>query len=83
VVIRSTAADPYESVVRARRSDIQLVLQGGDAAVADPELAASFDGSAALVAAHVDGQPRRLARWVARRVSLMRLREPGLEVEPC
>jgi cytosine/adenosine deaminase-related metal-dependent hydrolase len=83
VMVRAAAADPYESVVRARRTDIQLVLQGGDVALADPVLAARFDGSGALVAARVDGRPRRIARWMARRVRQMRLCEPGLEVEPC
>ncbi len=82
VVIRSTAPDPYESVARARRTDVQLVLRGGDVAVADPALAVSFE-HATLVAAQVDGQPRRLARWIARRVEQMRLGEPGLEVGPC
>jgi cytosine/adenosine deaminase-related metal-dependent hydrolase len=84
VVMQSTAADPFDAVARARRTDVRLVLRGGQPLVADPALASGVGTAAGtMVTAWVDGQPRVIAPWIARRVRRMQLREPGLEVDPC
>jgi hypothetical protein len=60
------------------------VLRGGQPLVADPALASGVGTAAGtMVTAWVDGQPRVIAPWIARRVRRMQLREPGLEVDPC
>ena len=53
----------------------------GQPLFADEAIEAAFDASGVAVdRARVDGEPRLLARWIARRAARMQLREPGLEV---
>ncbi|MEW6321767.1 MAG: amidohydrolase family protein [Acidobacteriota bacterium] len=81
VVLQAAAADPFEVLVSASRRDVRLTMIGGAPQVAVPELAPVFRATrTACEPARLDGAPRLVARWLARRVARLRLQEPGFEV---
>jgi cytosine/adenosine deaminase-related metal-dependent hydrolase len=81
-IIRSIVRDPFESLVSANRGDVRLTMIDGAPMVADRALERVFIARREpYVRAKVDGSERLLAKWIARRVSKMSLREPGLELE--
>ncbi|MFN2445446.1 MAG: amidohydrolase family protein [Vicinamibacterales bacterium] len=83
-VIRPLANDAYDTIAGACRTDVTLVMVGGQAALAAPELADVFTHlGVERTEVMVDGQPRVMARWLARRARRLRLAEPGLEVAAC
>jgi cytosine/adenosine deaminase-related metal-dependent hydrolase len=80
-VLRSAESCPFETLVGASRSDVRLTMIDGRPVVAEPALSRVFDAAGVPASqAAVDGAPRMVARWIARRVSDMRLQEPGFEV---
>lgn len=84
IVVRPLAADPYEAIASASRADVTLVMIDGRCRVGSPELAPVFThlGTRA-VEVMLDGSPRLLEHWIARRASQLHLREPGLDVPRC
>jgi len=81
-VIRAVAADPFETLTTCCRTDVRLTMIDGAPLIADENLSSVFRaGRRRFRRARVDGSPRLLARWIAARVSTLRLTEPGLEVE--
>jgi cytosine/adenosine deaminase-related metal-dependent hydrolase len=84
IVVRTLSPDPYESVASACRTDVRLVMLGGRPALAERGMVRMFEHAGVAASdAHVNGSPRLLARWIARRASRLSLREPGLEVAEC
>lgn len=80
-VIDPLEACPYESLVAARRADVRLTMVGGAPLVARPDLTAVFDAThTAAAAVRLDGAPRLMAAWIAKRALRSPLREQGLEV---
>jgi hypothetical protein len=84
IVVRPSTDDPYEAITSASRADVALVMVDGRCRVGSPQLATVFAhlGTRAVEVV-LDGSPRLLERWIARRASRLRLREPGLEVPRC
>lgn len=81
-ILRRVARDPFDALVAATRTDVRLTMRDGVALIADPWLADVFRARREdSVPTRVDGSERRLATWIARRVSRLELREPGLEVD--
>jgi cytosine/adenosine deaminase-related metal-dependent hydrolase len=81
-VLAGAAADPFDVLVEASRTDVRLTLVDGLPAVADPALVDVFDATGTThVPARVDGVPRRIADWIGRRAARLRVAEPGLEVD--
>jgi hypothetical protein len=64
----------------ARRADIALIVKDGMPLIGLPELMDRFPGTAS-VDALLDGQPRRIASDLARRILACSLKEPGLYVD--
>jgi cytosine/adenosine deaminase-related metal-dependent hydrolase len=80
-VFRSIETCPFDTLVAAVRSDVRMTMIDGAPMVAEPELRKAFHAAKVTpVEASVDGCPRLVARWVADRVSGMRLQEPGFEI---
>ena len=80
-VLRRRAADPFASVVSSTRADVRLTMSGGEPMFGDSEMQRVFVARRQRhTHAWVNGAERLLASWIARRVSAMALREPGLEV---
>jgi cytosine/adenosine deaminase-related metal-dependent hydrolase len=80
-IVRSRRESASETLVASTRRDVCLTMVDGQPLVADEAIEAAFDAAGVAVdRAHVDGEPRLLARWIARRTARMQLREPGLEV---
>jgi cytosine/adenosine deaminase-related metal-dependent hydrolase len=81
VMLRRRADDPYESVVRCARADVRLSMVGGQPLYGEPAMRPLFERKGERVdLVLVDGMPRLLAHWIARRASSMTVRESGLEV---
>jgi cytosine/adenosine deaminase-related metal-dependent hydrolase len=81
VVLRRRLRDPFESVAASTRDDVRLTMIGGMPLVGGVEMRPVFASRGQrCVNATVDGADRLLASWIARKVSSMSLREPGLEV---
>jgi cytosine/adenosine deaminase-related metal-dependent hydrolase len=81
IVLDRLAPDPFDSIVGSTRAAVRLVMVGGAPLIGDRRMHAVFSAQRrACVDAQVDGVPRLLARWIARRAEAMRIREPGLEV---
>lgn len=81
IVLRPAEACPFDTLVAASRGDVRLSMIDGRPCIAEPALSAVFDAArVASLPATVDGAPRRVARWIGRRVSRMHLQEPGFEV---
>ena len=80
-IFKRVASDPFVSLASSKRQDVRLTMVGGVPAVGDRTMQAVFLAQRqAHVDAEIDGEPRYLARWIARRVRRMALREPGLQV---
>ena len=80
-MLRRAADDPFETMVQSTRSDVRLTMIGGMPMIGDRSMRAVFAAMRqSCVDALVDGAPRLLTRWIARRVQAMVIREPGLEV---
>ncbi len=80
-VFRRLASDPWESVVRAKRTDLRLTMRDGVPLVGDAALTPVFRfARVPFATVRVDGHPRLLARWIAGRAARLRVHEPGLEV---
>ena len=80
-VFRRVTSHPFETLVMATRADLRLTMRDGAALVADRTFGNVFRATREpFVSARVDGLPRLLAQWIARRVSKQLLQEPGLEV---
>ena len=68
-------------LTQARRSDLRLVVVGGQPRYADPALALAFDDPA-FDAVRVDGRDKRLARHLAVALRAAGIAEPGLDLAP-
>jgi cytosine/adenosine deaminase-related metal-dependent hydrolase len=80
-VLSAAESCPFDTLVGASRGDVRLTMIGGLPAVAEPSLSRVFDATAvATSTATLDGAPRVVSRWIARKVAAMRLHEPGFEV---
>jgi cytosine/adenosine deaminase-related metal-dependent hydrolase len=72
--------DPLERLLRARRSDIRLVMIAGRPLAGDVDLDPVFTATRVpSTAVRVDGRPKWLARAIADRLRRSRVAEPGLE----
>ena len=81
IVMRSSTADPFDTLVNAARIDVALVMVDGLACVGEPAMAAAFNAAGVTtMAACLDGTPRLVARWIGRHAEGMRLQERGFEV---
>ena len=81
-IVRRQHDDPFESLVRANRTDVRMTMIDGAPLVADTALEAAFTARrTAFRRVQVDGSPRLLARWIADRAAALGAREPGLELE--
>jgi cytosine/adenosine deaminase-related metal-dependent hydrolase len=82
-VMRPAEACPFDTLTSASRADVRLTMIDGKPAVSEPALQRAFDAARVLCSpASLDGSPRIVARWIADRVSRMRLHEPGFDVHP-
>lgn len=80
-IVAPLCSDPFEALLEARRTDIRLTTIEGWPVVGDLGMAPLFAAARLKAAAiRLDSQPRLMAAPLARRVSRLRLREPGLEV---
>jgi cytosine/adenosine deaminase-related metal-dependent hydrolase len=72
---------PFDTLVNSSRGDVRLTMIGGEPVVAESTLAPLFEATGVDASpALLDGSPRLVARWIARRVQRMDLQEPGFEV---
>ena len=82
-VVGARETCPFDTLVAASRGDVRLTMISGEPAIAEPALAPLFDAAGVDSSpALLDGSPRLVARWIARRVQRMQLQEPGFEVLP-
>jgi cytosine/adenosine deaminase-related metal-dependent hydrolase len=80
-VIDALEPCPFETLVASRRSDVRMTMVGGRPLVARTELAAVFEHTRTAASPVVlDGAPRLLAAWIARRMARSGVSEQGLEV---
>ena len=80
-ILSPQAEQAVDSLVASTRADVRLTMIDGKPLVGDDPMSTVFEASAtAAMAARIDGQPRRVARWIGRHVLATRMREPGLEV---
>jgi hypothetical protein len=80
-VIHAIETCPFDTLVAASRTDVRLSMIDGEPRIAEPSLARVFDATGVdAAAASLDGSSRLVARWIARHVAKMTLREPGFEV---
>jgi hypothetical protein len=83
VVFAPRAADPFESLVSARRTAIRLLLARGRPVIADVDLAHVFEAlGVEPVGARLDGVPKLVAKPLAVRARRSAVPEPGFEVDP-
>ena len=80
-VIRAIDNDPFESLVRAARTDVRLSMVDGKPRVGEPAMAPVFAAATtATLPATLDGTPRIVARWIGKHVAGMQITEAGFEV---
>jgi cytosine/adenosine deaminase-related metal-dependent hydrolase len=79
VIVNRRCDDPYDSMVQSSRADVRLTMKSGDALYGDVELRPVFRWRSAAEVT-VDGAPRLLATWIARRARQLVPPEPGLEI---
>jgi cytosine/adenosine deaminase-related metal-dependent hydrolase len=80
-VLRASESCPFDTLVGASRGDVRLTMIDGRPVVAEPSLSRVFDAAAVATSmATLDGAPRVVSRWIARKVAAMRLQEPGFQV---
>lgn len=80
------APDDTHSIVLAdgipeRRAHIALVVRRGRPQIGDPAAWDAHFPAARWVEARLDGQPKRIAPGLARRIAACPLKEPGLEID--
>jgi cytosine/adenosine deaminase-related metal-dependent hydrolase len=81
IVLRANSCDPFTSLIEATRADVRLTMVDGVPSTGDASLAPVFKAAGvATMAARLDGTPRVVAKWIGRRVTAMKLQEPGFEV---
>jgi cytosine/adenosine deaminase-related metal-dependent hydrolase len=81
VVLRAIDDDPFESLVRASRTDVRLTMVDGSPLVGEPAMARVFAAArTATMPATLDGAPRIVARWIGNHVAGMQITEAGFEV---
>jgi cytosine/adenosine deaminase-related metal-dependent hydrolase len=81
-ILKRTATDPLDSLVSARRTDLELTMIGGRPLVSAPRLSAVFERPDGSRPVRVDGVPKLLARSIANRMMKSSEVESGLEVLP-
>ncbi len=69
-----------ETLCRAHRADLALVVRGGVPQIGDPDIMAQF--LIPIVMARLDGQPKAIHARLARQIARCALSEPGLQLEP-
>lgn len=69
------------ALTQAQRSDLRLVVVGGQPRYADPDLGAAFEPHT-FDAVRVDGRDKRLSRRLVAMLREAEITEPGLEVMP-
>lgn len=80
-IVRPLAPCPFDSLVRACRTDLRMTMIDGKPCVAEAALAPAFIATGVpTMTASVDDTPRLVARWIGQHVSRMQLQEPGFEV---
>jgi cytosine/adenosine deaminase-related metal-dependent hydrolase len=80
-VIRGMNDDPFETLVRASRTDVCLTMVDGMPRVGEPSMAPVFAAATtATLPAVLDGTPRLVARWIGKHVAAMQITEAGFEV---
>jgi cytosine/adenosine deaminase-related metal-dependent hydrolase len=77
LVFKDDGDDPYEQILRARRSDLQAVIVGGRLLVSSPTLETALDPGGPRCDVTVDGAPRRLATATLGAPQVLE-QEPGL-----
>jgi cytosine/adenosine deaminase-related metal-dependent hydrolase len=81
MIVRPLAPCPFDSLVRAVRTDLRMTMIDGKPCVGEPALVSAFTAvGVPTMSARVDGAPRLVARWIGQHVSRMQLQEPGFEV---
>ena len=79
LVLPARHADPFGNLLAAKRSDLSLVMVGGEALYGDrPLLTDLFDDSREAEPVMVDGLPKWLRRDLAQRAWANGAQEPGL-----
>lgn len=74
-----SAGDPFVNISRLQRRQLKLVLLGGKPVLSAPELAPVFQAARVpFVDVHLDGEPKLLAKNLARRLNRSSVCEPGL-----
>jgi cytosine/adenosine deaminase-related metal-dependent hydrolase len=83
LVLPARLPDPFENLITAKRSDLSLVMIGGEALYGARVLAAQlFTNSREAVPVLVDGKPKWLRRGLAQRLWANAAQEPGLLPDP-
>jgi cytosine/adenosine deaminase-related metal-dependent hydrolase len=81
-VVRHKGLDPYTALVTASRKDVRLTMLSGRPLVGEPSLMEVFVRQhESYTSVRVDGAPRLLASWIARRAARLAFSEPGLEMD--
>jgi cytosine/adenosine deaminase-related metal-dependent hydrolase len=81
VVLQRLREDPYASLTESAREHVRLAVIDGMPTIGDSAMRPVFDARRQRWhQATVDGRPRLLARWIARRVARLGLAEPGFEL---
>lgn len=77
-IVLPCQADPYDTLVQARRADLALVVKGGQVMIGDPALVRHFPGR--YVEAELDGRPKLIHAALAARIQRSSLQETGLRL---
>ena len=82
-IMRPIETCPFDTLMSASRGDVRLTMIDGKPAVGETNLQKVFEAARVpSAAASLDGSSRIVARWIADRVSRMKLQEPGFQVHP-
>lgn len=71
--------NPYETLIQTQRADINLVMCSGKIIIGDPDLVRRFP-QGKFVDMQLDGQPKLMARRLAKAVQRSQIKEVGLEI---
>lgn len=83
VIFPAMNGDPFDSLLRCNRADMQLVMLGGKPLYGALEFKQVFSQArVATQAIRVDGREKLLAQKIARRLKQNSIGEPGVEIEP-
>jgi cytosine/adenosine deaminase-related metal-dependent hydrolase len=81
VVFPADYGESIESIIKATRSEIRLVLLGGRAQVGDADMQGVFEATRVVAdTVRIDGQTKILAKSLASRLRKSQAPEPGLEL---